>query len=369
MARHGGTATAGALLGAAALLLTGCRYVTNPSFEPYAGFLRAPAQSVEDELKVWFLGTSTLVLDDGETRIMTDGFFTRPSLLPMLLLPLESKPSRVRAGLGLGGLKEGDAVAAVFVAHSHHDHALDSARVAEMTGAWLVGSESAANVARGRNFPKECIEIAQDRERFSIGRFTVTAIVTPHSGHELGALRGEVRRPLPEQAWLGNFRANSSYAYLIEHLGSGESGVRRILIVPSATAAKKKNPFAGIKADTVFLATSKIGFEKQEWVNRYWKRTVTDTDAKQVVAIHWDDIRRPLSKDFLPIPRLQDRFHEGMEMIGPLVAKDVTLRLPRRAGLVDLGPRPAGPNRTDETRAVRKPAPKPLEACRRPGRW
>lgn len=38
------------------------------------------AEPKDGAVKVTFLGTTTLLFDDGETQLMIDGFFTRPSL-------------------------------------------------------------------------------------------------------------------------------------------------------------------------------------------------------------------------------------------------------------------------------------------------
>ena len=48
---------------------------------PYARISPAPARG---DVRVTFLGVSTLLFDDGETRIMTDGFFSRPSRRPSI---------------------------------------------------------------------------------------------------------------------------------------------------------------------------------------------------------------------------------------------------------------------------------------------
>src|SRR5262245_49940467 len=85
-------------------------------------------------VKVTFLGTATLLFDDGETQLMTDGFFTRPSLLTVGRGKLETDPKVVDAVLQKAKV---DRLKALFVGHSHYDHVLDSAYVAKKTGAKL----------------------------------------------------------------------------------------------------------------------------------------------------------------------------------------------------------------------------------------
>src|SRR6476661_681309 len=96
-----------------------------------------------------FLGVSTVLLSDGETSVMTDGFFSRPPLLRSVLRPLRPDGAAVDRALARVGTER---LAAVFVAHSHYDHALDSPIVAQRTGAELVGSPSTRRIAEGYGF-------------------------------------------------------------------------------------------------------------------------------------------------------------------------------------------------------------------------
>ena len=61
-----------------------------------------PANEAEPKngaVKVTFLGTGTLLFDDGETQLMTDGFFSRPSLLKVIRGKIETDPKVVDAAL------------------------------------------------------------------------------------------------------------------------------------------------------------------------------------------------------------------------------------------------------------------------------
>ncbi len=51
-------------------------------------------------------------------------------------------------------------LAAVIPVHTHFDHVMDSALVADRTGAQLVGGESAANVGRGYGLAEERLVVA-----------------------------------------------------------------------------------------------------------------------------------------------------------------------------------------------------------------
>ncbi|HLL31247.1 MAG TPA: MBL fold metallo-hydrolase, partial [Allosphingosinicella sp.] len=295
-------------------------------------------------LTVRFGGTSTLVLDDGHETIMIDGFFSRPSTLPMLFAPLRSNRVRVERDLKRLGvrLRAGSerTVRALFVAHSHHDHAMDSALVNQLTGAEVIGSRSTAIVVGAQGF-KNTKVVGLDRV-FPFERFTVTLFETPHASHDMPLLRGKVNKPAGRPPFMWDYKASDSHSYLVEHHHSG----RCILIVPSATHLPEVNPFKGVVADLVLLSVAKVGFMRVADGQKYWRRTVTKTGAKRVVGIHWDDIRRPLGDKEGPIrsktiPRLQDRFHRGMRILMPLALRDgVRLRLPMTYEPVNLGPPP-----------------------------
>src|SRR5262249_18589431 len=95
---------------------------------------------------VTFLGTTTLLFDDGGTQIMTDGFFSRPPLLQVARGKLETDTKAADAALKRAKVER---LKALFVAHSHYDHAFDAAYVAKKTEAKLYGSASTLNVGRG----------------------------------------------------------------------------------------------------------------------------------------------------------------------------------------------------------------------------
>ena len=51
-----------------------------PNLADYAGFFDAPPAQEASPLTVTWAGVTTLLIDDGDSALMTDGFFSRPSL-------------------------------------------------------------------------------------------------------------------------------------------------------------------------------------------------------------------------------------------------------------------------------------------------
>lgn len=71
-------------------------------------------------------------------------------------------------------------IAAIFPAHSHHDHAIDVAYIANRTGARVFGSESTLNIARGGGVPEGQLERFRLFKPVEVGAFSVTVLPGRH---------------------------------------------------------------------------------------------------------------------------------------------------------------------------------------------
>ena len=147
-----------------------------PALARYADRFDVPPAN-GDGLAVTFLGVASLLIDDGETAILTDGFFSRPALPRVLLGKIAPDHERIDAVLARAGVER---LAAVLPVHTHYDHAMDAAVVAERTGADLVGGESTAYVGRGHGLPADRIRVAVPGEPMTYGGFTLTLIESHH---------------------------------------------------------------------------------------------------------------------------------------------------------------------------------------------
>lgn len=301
------------LLTGAAVLGSALTLLRRPSLATWA--TQRPPSPPEGYrgLTARFFGTSTILFSDGETSILIDGFFSRPGAMRVLFGRIRPEPSRIDEAL-----KGVSSVAAVFVAHSHYDHALDSATVARRYGARLVGSESTANIARGEGFPNDHIDILRERVPMKVGSFTVTAYRTPHSHPQ--RFPGTIDRPLPLPARVSEYLEGGNYSFLVEH------GQASVLVVTSGNFTP--GMFRGVRADTVFLSIGRVGAEDESFAARYWANTVVATGARLVIPIHWDDFTLPLDEPLQPNRRVADNAANAMRMIAALAGRDVEVRLP-----------------------------------------
>ncbi|MGH8808989.1 MAG: MBL fold metallo-hydrolase, partial [Noviherbaspirillum sp.] len=94
-----------------------------PALARYAAQWLPAAEPQSGALRVRFLGVSTLLFDDGETAILTDGFFSRPAKMEVLLGKVAPDTASIARSLQRAGITR---LAAVLVGHSHYDHVMDA---------------------------------------------------------------------------------------------------------------------------------------------------------------------------------------------------------------------------------------------------
>lgn len=274
-----------------------------PDMSAFAPQRMAPDSSGAATLRVSFLGVSNLLFDDGETAILTDGFFTRPGLLAVAT-KISPDSARIADALQRAGITR---LAAVIPVHSHYDHVMDAPDVARWTGAQLVGSTSTANVGRGASLPEDRITVAVPGQPLTFGRFSVTLLESRHAPTGRFLMPGEITSPLTPPARTRDYRLGESYSVVVQHDG------RTILLQGSAGFIP--GALDSVKVDVVYLAIATLGKTPPAYRDSVWNEVVTATGARRVIAVHWDDFTRPLSKPLVPIPRLMDDFGTTMRFL------------------------------------------------------
>jgi L-ascorbate metabolism protein UlaG (beta-lactamase superfamily) len=250
------------------------------------------SQAVPDNrLTARFFGVGTVLLSDGRTGVMTDGFFSRPALLQGLA-PLRPNEPAIDWALRRGAVEAGT-VRAVLVAHSHYDHALDTATVAEKLGAKVVGSVSTCRIVRAQNFPRERTVLIEGGERlgFDSSDFKVKVFRSEHTPPPpwpIPPLKGDVDPGFKVPARITEYEQGGTYSFLVEHRG-------HTVLIHSSTNFRK-GMYAGVRADVVFLGVALLSRQSDRFAKDYWQEVVAATGAKLVIPVHWDDFERPLDK-------------------------------------------------------------------------
>jgi L-ascorbate metabolism protein UlaG (beta-lactamase superfamily) len=277
-----------------------------------------PAAEPDSPLSVTWLGVTTLLLDDGSSALMTDGFFSRPSLAQLAAGKVAPSEARVDGCLAQAKVSRLEAVIPV---HTHYDHVMDSALVADRTGARLVGGESAANVGRGHGLPEDRIVVAVSGEPVRLGAYEVTLIESHHSPPD--RFPGVIDAPVTPPVKVSAYRCGEAWSTLVHHRPTG----RRLLIQGSAGFVK--GSLAGHRAEVVYLGVGQLGVLPRSYLEDYWSETVRAVGARRVVLIHWDDFFRPLSKPLRALPYAGDDLDVSIRVLDGLAARDgVALHLP-----------------------------------------
>ncbi|OCB19917.1 MBL fold metallo-hydrolase [Mycobacterium malmoense] len=288
-----------------------------PDIGRYADRFDAPAAE-PGSLSVLWMGVATLLIDDGSSALLTDGYFSRPGLARVAAGKVAPSPARVDGCLARAKVSRLEAVVPV---HTHIDHALDSALVADRTGARLVGGESAANVGRGYGLPEDRLVVATGGEPIALGAYDLTLIESQHCPPD--RFPGTIDAPLTPPVKASTYRCGEAWSALVHHRASD----RRLLIQGSAGFVE--GALAGRRADAVYLSVGQLGLRPRSYLVDYWTETVRAVGARRVILIHWDDFFRPLSKPLRALPYAGDDLDCSIRVLDELAARDgVALHLP-----------------------------------------
>ena len=245
-------------------------------------------------LVVTFLGTTSALISDGETTLMTDGYFSRVAIGKSP----ESwviRPDLPAIDAALKSLPPGP-VAAVFVVHSHFDHAMDAPVVAQRTGALLVGSSSTANVGRGLGLPEKQLRVVSPGEQLQFGKFTVRFYRSKHFplGEPLASamLGNTIDAPLVPPVRFDAYKEGTTFSILFEH--------PRGNILVHGSAGYEPGALAGVRADAILLGTGGLGDLPRAEQEAYYREVVLATGAKQIFPVHWDVMSTPYTAPLVP---------------------------------------------------------------------
>ena len=262
----------------------------------------AGPEPAENTLHATWLGVTTVLLDDGETQILIDGFFSRPSLASVALRqPIDNDAVTINYAMHEFGMRR---LAAIIPVHSHYDHAMDVGAIAKRSSASVVGSESTANIARGAGVPEDQVVVANNGETYEFGEFKVRLLPSRHG--PIGwrgsvPLPGTIDEPLELPEAITAMRLGTAYSILIEHpqgttLVQGSSG-----FVDGA--------LDNIPVDLALLCSYGLTSLGREYAEQYWQAMVTSTGAKAVMPLHFDDFTRPFG-EITPFPKFLDNIEK-----------------------------------------------------------
>ncbi len=210
---------------------------------------------------------------------------------------------------------------AVLPVHTHFDHAMDSAVVAQRTGARIVGGESAAQVGIGGGLPQDRVVVATPGEAVTLGDYEVTLVEAEHCPPD--RFPGVITAPVTPPVKTSAYKCGEAWSTLVHHRPSN----RRLLVIGSAGFVQ--GALAGYRAEAVYLGIGQLGMQPERYLVDYWTETVRTVGARRVVLIHWDDFFRPLTKPLRALPYAADDLDVSMRVLTALADDDgIPLHLP-----------------------------------------
>lgn len=270
-------------------------------------------------LKVTSLGVTSLLFDDGDTKLLFDGMVTRPNLLKIFFCKLDSKKELVEY---LADRFHMEDLKGIFVSHTHYDHILDVPNFAKIAGADVYGSKSTLNVVYGNGVKKEKCHLFSHGSTFSIGDFKITVLKSIHSkpGFYNDDLGREVENPLKFPAKMKQMPEGGSYDFYIEHRGL------KLLIRPSCNyIVDSLNDYP---ADVLFLGIGGLFKLSDEEKETFYQETVGKVKPSLVVPVHWDGFFAKLAKGDFGGPKIFDDTKVNMDyMIRKLEADNIEYKI------------------------------------------
>jgi len=163
----------------------------------------------------WF-SVASLLLEDGETKILFDPMFTRAGIKHWLFFSKFKSDEVLVAKI----IKEHqlENINALFASHSHYDHVIDAPIFSKLTGAMFYVDENSERVAKAYKEQKIKTQRFENFARIQIGKFTIIPIKRTHSPLrllELNWLPGPV--PVDFDFGFYDYKVGDTWFYYIEH--------------------------------------------------------------------------------------------------------------------------------------------------------
>ncbi|MCP4061424.1 MAG: MBL fold metallo-hydrolase [Pseudoalteromonas sp.] len=269
------------------IIITGCS-LNRVYWKPEPEELLTQNANLDESLplKARFFGTSTILITDDENSILIDGFFSRRSFLGHIFNRMEPDEEMVEVAIKKGNLEK-ENIRAIYIAHNHFDHSMDTYFVANRLNQSLRYQNNPV-IVYGPNEAHSTSKYPEVKTKRAMSDIFGDIKVTVYEGEH-----AEKSGPLAflESAFLtlscsSDYKhAESVYNFLVE------KDKFRILIVPSAGVEKHNRNYYG-EADIVFLGIGLLdkqdevfGGSNTSYIETYWNRYVSDTEASIVVPV------------------------------------------------------------------------------------
>ncbi len=233
-------------------------------------------------------GTAGFTVESADRTVLIDPFVTRTPLHALVTQRLEPDEERIARVF-----PDADDV---LIGHAHYDHVLDAPSICLRTGARLLGSRSACNVARAAGVPEAQIVETHGGHEIACGKgASVRALPSAHGRVYLdrAPLPGEITRPPP---WPPRNR-DLRHGLVLNWLLTFKAGRRALTILHIDSAEFFAEQLREVRADVVCLCAIGRNFRP-----RYLEEIVELTRPRFIVPCHWDWLFTPYEAEPLQLP-------------------------------------------------------------------
>jgi L-ascorbate metabolism protein UlaG (beta-lactamase superfamily) len=261
--------------------------------------------SAKMEVRARYLGVTGWEITDGKTHILIDPYLSR--------LPGPPADGGTGGRGWPGKLKQDDPAVPdtaaidryidradyILLTHTHYVHALDAPYIARTRKAVIIGSESAANIARDYGVPNDQIITIRGGEDFDFGTFSVRVFPSLHSfgpgKHYFNPGTAPARAKWPLR--FRDFVEGGVYGFLIRLNG--------VEIIAFGSMNYIEQEVTGLHPDVALVASSPMRKEIYDYTGRLLRALNL---PPLVVATHWDFSQLPFDASFAKQRQEADEF-------------------------------------------------------------
>jgi L-ascorbate metabolism protein UlaG (beta-lactamase superfamily) len=252
-----------------------------------------PESPAPSRVTLKYLGTAGWEISDGRTTLLVDPYLSR---LHMTSPNDDVLPGDTRRRFTPGDAAESDTATIdehiqradfILITHTHTDHVLDVPYIARKTGATVIGTESARNLARAYGIPGDKLIVARGGDDLEFESWSVRVIPSLHGIlRRAPFLRRDPNAPpapsvIPLDAaaplHLNQFAEGGTLAYLIR------LGGKQILVFGSMNYIERE--VEGLRPDVALVGAMPERREIHDYTNRLLKAIGY---PRMVLPTHWD---------------------------------------------------------------------------------
>jgi len=234
-------------------------------------------------LELEWLGVSGYRLSYEGQSLFVDPYVSRVPLRALLLrraaIPDSGMLDRYISAPGT--------IAGVLIGHTHFDHAVDAPAIARRFGCKAYGSASLAQLMRLHGLGEQAVEV-EPRHSYELGPFVVRFVRSRHSKLLFGR-----KVPFDGELTCDHLHGLSPGAYRCGQVWGIRIDVGGTSFYHQGSADLDDEALGEEPVD-VFLA----GVAGRSFTPRYWERVLPKLDPRLVVPTHYDNLFRPLGREF-----------------------------------------------------------------------